>query len=392
MTPVKATPRRLWGGLIGASVAALGLVYMTKPEPQAALREELLTRVEVRPALRAAVSPAERAVGRLMPSRRATLSFEVPGRVVRRVVEPGTEVHKGQALLQLDDGDARNQLEEADAQLKLEQEAVQRDRELLSLAERNAVLQRSEVRRFETLKTKSLTSGSQLDTARQTQIQLEAEVARLQHAVQTAPARLALKRTLRDQAARQLERTVLRAPFDGTVNRVEIDIGDYVAVQTPAVELVDLTSLDLYVEVRGEVLDNLELGQSLAVTAGGRTFAGRLHALQYDPDPTTHTHALLVRLPAGQARPGAIAEVELPRKPLASALVVPVSAITAVGTETSVFRYVAGELQRKPVALGPRVGDLQVISSGLDDGDLVVPKDVAGLSDGQAVAIVTESS
>ena len=57
----------------------------------------------------------------------------------------------------------------------------------------------------------------------------------------------------------------------------------------------------------------------------------------------------------------------------------------SIDGETFVFHYVEGILRRKPVALGPRIGDIQVISEGLLEGDYVVARDIAGLSDGQTV-------
>ncbi len=385
------TPRKLWLGLVAGFLGAAGLVYATRPEPRAALQDQWAVRVDITAVERSSVFPVERAVGRLLPARRAALSFEVPGRVVQRRVEPGMRVVTGQALLQLADEDLRSRLEEAEANYKLEKQAVQRDRDLLLLAERNTVLQRAEVDRLNTLKTRSLTSGSQLDTAQQTQIRLEAEEARLRHAVRTASARLALKKTQLDRSFRQVERTTLRAPFGGIVNVVEADIGDYVSLQTVVVEIVDLDASDLYVEVRGEAVDDLELGQALTVRMGDREVFGRLHSIQVDPDPTTHTHALRVRLPPGQPRLGQLAAVELPRMPLEEVLVVPVSAVLNVEGDAFVFKYGDGNLHRSSVALGPRVGEVQVVYNGVREGDRIVVRDVAGLSDGQAVVVTAET-
>ena len=77
--------------------------------------------------------------------------------------------------------------------------------------------------------------------------------------------------------------------------------------------------------------------------------------------------------------------MELPRKPLDNVMVIPVSAILTVESEAFVFQYNDGILHRKPIQLGPRVGDLQVVSSGLKDRDHIVARDVAGLVDAQLV-------
>lgn len=253
-------------------------------------------------------------------------------------------------------------------------------------------MQRAEVERLSTLNAKALNSGSQLDTARQTLIQTEAEQARLQHAVQTASARLAMKESQRNQAYRQAERSTLRVPFAGTINGVEVNVGDYVSVNQSAVEILDLEHLDLHVEVRGEAVKHLELGQTLVVEISDRETLGRLHMLQYDPDPRTHTHDLRVRLSVHEAKPGSLAAVELPQKPLDNAMVIPVSAILTLENESFVYQHVDRILYRKPIQLGPRVGDLQVVRSGLKDGDHIVARDVAGLVDAQIVDATLEAS
>ncbi len=389
--PSKRTSRKHWIGLVIVTIGIIGITVATKPEPQAALQEQRAIQVKLVTAKRSSVFPVERAVGRLSPARRASTSFEVSGRVVERLTEPGERVFKGQRLIRLDDGDARDRLDEAEAQYELEKDTVRRDRELLELAERNTILQRSEVQRLNSLRTKALTSKSQLDAAQQTLLQLEAEQARLRHLVRTAEIRLALKKTQRNQALKQLQRTTLKAPFAGTVNRVEVDVGDYVSLNQPVVEIVNLDALDLRVEVRGGAIESLELGQTLTVTVNSQELPGRLHAMQLDPDLSTHTHALRIRLPGLGIRPGALAAVELPLSLIEEALIVPVPAILTTDGQTFVFYHDDGVLYRRAVSLGPRIGDMQVVQKGLFEGDRIVARDVAGLSDGQLVDILSGS-
>ena len=386
------TSRRLWFGLVFGLVGSVAMLFATKPEPQAALLEHWSVQVNLAVVDQANVIPVDRVVGRLKPARRANLSFEVQGRIVERITEPGVRVERGQPLARLASRDAQDRLDEAQAQYQLEKEAIRRDRELLSLAERNTILQRAEVDRLSKLTAKALTSKSQVDAARQAQIQLEAEEARLRHSVRTATARLALRKTQLNQAKRDLERATLRAPFAGTVNSFEVEVGDYVTLDQSITEIVDLNSLDLYVEVRGVTIDSLELDKILRVTIGDKAVPGRLHAVQYDPDPSTFTHALRIRLSDHRARPGTLATVELPRAPVNDALTVPVSAIASAYGETFVLRYNDGFLRREPVVLGPRLGDVQVVQEGLKKGDRVVAGDLAGLEEGQRVEGLVETS
>jgi hypothetical protein len=75
----------------------------------------------------------------------------------------------------------------------------------------------------------------------------------------------------------------------------------------------------------------------------------------------------------------------VPLRPLPGALVVPATAVLLEEGQAYLFRVVGERLKRVPVRLGPRVGEQQVIASGIDAGQTVVVRDVAALADDQLV-------
>lgn len=372
--------------LLGLVLAAV-LLLLTAPEKEAELREAVPTRVKAATVALHDLVPAETVSGRLEPARKASLHFELAGQVATRDVEPGQTVAAGTLLLSLSAGDYRDALAEADAQFAQEQRNIQRDRELLTLARQNYALQKNDLGRLEQLGADSLVSKSHLDEVRIQLIRLESEVAQLKASTASADARLALKETARNRAARNLERTRLPAPFAGTVNRVEAQAGDYVTPSQQIVDLVDTASLDMYVEVRGDVMESLSQGQAVEVEVGGNTLPGEVFAIQLDPDPVTFTHALRVRLAGDGARPGQVAQVRLPLQTLRQVVAVPATAVLYEEGQTFVFRVNGDTLERVEVVLGHRVGELQEIRRGIGRDELVVTRDVAALSDGQVVSV-----
>ncbi|MGD8311915.1 MAG: efflux RND transporter periplasmic adaptor subunit, partial [Gammaproteobacteria bacterium] len=330
--------------------------------------------------------PTETVSGRLMPARKAALHFELAGQVDERPVEPGQAVEAGDLLLSLAAGDFEDALAEAGAQLEQEAADIQRDRRLLQLSRRNYTLQKNELDRLLKLGEESLVSKSLLDETRIKLLQLEAEVARLGTSVGSAEARLALREAARNRAARNLERTRLTAPFAGTVNSVAVQAGDYVTPNQPVVELVDASALDLYVEVRGDVVQSLAQGRQVDVAIdGGVTRRGEIIALQVDPDPQTFTHALRIRLQGDGIWPGQVAQVRLPLNPLRQVTAVPSTAVLFDEGQAYVFRLNSHNLEQVPVRPGNRVGELRVIRAGIRPGDRIVTRDVAALSHGQTV-------
>lgn len=375
-------------GIIAALVGLVILLVLTAPDSEPVLEESVVPAVQVALVGLHDLLPTETVSGRLEPARKAALHFELAGQVSERPVEPGQAVAQGDPLLQLASGDYEDALAEAEAMLAQEKRNVQRDRELLALSRNNYTLQKNDLDRLLKLGEDSLVSKSRLDETRIKLIQLESEVARLKSSVATAESRIALKQAARNRAARNLERTQLPAPFAGTVNAVNAQIGDYVTPSQVMVDLIDAAALDLYAEVRGSVAQSLNQGQAITVEVDGTEFPGTLIALQMDPSPDTFTHALRVRIDGQRARPGQVAQVRLPLQQRRRVTAVPSTAILFDEGQAFVFRLDQDVLKQVPVTTGERVDGLQVVLQGLDERDRVVSRDVSALSHGQRVQVL----
>ncbi len=253
------------------------LLLLTVPDENPELQQVIVPVVQVATVGLRDLVPVETVSGRLEPARKTSLHFELAGQLHARPVEPGQSVQAGEALLMLDSGDYEDALAEAEAQLVQETLNIERDRELLKLSRSNYALQKNDLDRLLKLGEDSLVSKSRLDETRIKLIQLESEVAQLRSSVASAESRLALKEAARNRAARNLERTQLPAPFAGTVNAVNVQVGDYVTPGHAVVDLVDAASLDLYAEVRGDIAQSLAQGQVVTVEVNGAQAPGRGH-------------------------------------------------------------------------------------------------------------------
>jgi RND family efflux transporter MFP subunit len=380
---VKLTrPRQLLILLLLTASALLLLII--QPAEQPALRSLAPSPVLVDVVSRTNLDPQELVSGRLQPVRRAWLRFEVDGRVVERRVEPGQSVTAGDVLLTLDDQDYRDVLIQAEADWQQAEADLQRDQGLLKLAERSRKLQEEEVSRLNSLGERSLASKTRLGDAQALLAQRQSEEARLRASVATGPQRVAAGKATMDRARRNLERATLWAPFAGRVNQVKLQVGDYASRNQQALEIIS-DQLDYYAQVRGPVARALSLGQRVTVRVAESSYTATLSALQPDPDPSTFTHAIRLRMPESETRSGALAIAQLPLQPVRNALVVPSTAILLEEGGAFVFRLEGERLRRVAVQLGPRVGEQQVIVSGIDAGEQVVVRDVAALADDQVV-------
>lgn len=381
------TPRKYLVVLAIAIILAVSLLFWTKPVKQPETREIPPTRVAVVQVLSQDIYPTDKVTGRLQASRKTVLHFELAGPLAERKVEPGARVQAGEVLLRLADADYQNAVVDAKAALQQEQAAITRDRQLLALATREQELQAQAVARLERLGRDSLVSQTARDEAQSRLLQLQADGARMQHSVATGESRLQQREATLSRAQHDLERTQLSAPLHGIVNQVYVQLGDYVAPNVPVLELLNVGELDLYAEVTGATAAALQLSQKVSVRIAEEERQGELVAVQTDPNPTTNTHAIRIRLSAQGWLPGELAEVNLALAQIRGARVVPISAVLQEEGKSYVFLVKNGMAQRTEVSMGVRVKDLQVINAGVSVGDQIVARNLAALADGERVEV-----
>ncbi|MEM8844214.1 MAG: efflux RND transporter periplasmic adaptor subunit [Pseudomonadota bacterium] len=372
-------------GIVFITLLIIWLLLWTKPQPQAKLETLIPLKVALAEVVEREVQPDEQVTGRLQPIKDAQIHFEVAGKVISRQVEPGMSVARGEVLLSLEEDDYRNELEQVEADLIIEQQGVVRDKELLTLAKKNLQLQQQEVKRLESLIGDNLIAQSRLDSTRQQVFDLQAEVARLEYSVATNAARVKMKKAQKDLAQRNLTRTVLRAPFNGIVNEVFIDEGDYITANQGALILVDTEEFDVQVDVRGELVAALRLNQKVFVEVNRKVIDGVIIALQHDPDINTNTHQIRVRIPNENIRAGALASVTIPLAIEEKAKLIPVSSIVNLHGNTYVYVFNGNKVIKTVVVVGRRVGNEYILLSGLDVGQKIVARDVLSLVDDQLV-------
>ncbi|MEM7401957.1 MAG: efflux RND transporter periplasmic adaptor subunit [Pseudomonadota bacterium] len=380
-------PKQLIGSIaaIVITIMVVGLLFLFQKGPQAKLEELPPLKVLLHEVHRQDVLPTESLTGRLQPVKTAQLKFEVQGRVQQRMLEPGTQVQQGDEILKLDAKDLQDQLTQAQSQFDIERAGILRDQRMLKLAKQNLQLQKAEVQRYEKLNNDSLISASQLDAARQQMLSLDSQVSELQYKVSTSKARLSLKEAERDVAKRNLERATLIAPFSGYVNEITAEVGDFVTANQIVATTVDTSSLDLHLDVRGDVVSALRLNQDVDVIVSSKVIPGKLIALQPDPNISTNTHAIRIRLSGNDVQSGMLASADLPLGERADVITVPVSAVSTIAGESFVYAFFDDSLKKITVDLSSRVGSEYIVSSGLQAGTKIVARDVAGLKDGQRV-------
>ena len=370
--------------IISITLLVVKLLIAFKPPPKNETREIQVTRVQTFIVAAKTLKPTLQVTGRLEPARRANLYFQIPGIITAVKIDPGQRVEKGEALLSIDAADYQDRLRETEAMLQQETTGIERDRELLALARHNEQLSQAEVDRLGKLGSK-LSSQSSLDVAQQKLTQLRGEHLRLKFAIDTAQQRIALKTAARDKAQRNVGRTTLRAPFDGLVNQVSVDPGDYATTLSGmAVEIID-AQLVAGFNLPASVVRGLQPGATIIVTIDNREYSGTLISIQPDPDATTATHPAHITISGEGLISGQIALIELPTAAASNATVAPVTALLNDDGIHSLFVVHQHKLERRTIIPGIRHNGWQQIREGVEPGEIIVARNVAALADGQRV-------
>ncbi len=364
----------------GLFVLALGLVAATwiacndsnaSPRGEtavAAAPPETRLRVRVDSVRLDALPIEDRITATVRAYHRATITAETQGRVLERVVEPGTDVEVDGGILRLEGSRMELELRRAEASLSAA-------RTVLAHAKR-------EFARGERLLAQKALSTQQYDD--------------LQHGVDRARDEVALAVVARDTAKRNLADTRIDAPFAGTVDSIAVDVGDYVTPGTPVAVLVDLSRVRILGSVTAGEAARLVPGTIARVTfrdLGGDVFEARLESVARVASAKDGTYAIELRMddPERKLRDGLVAKVELPDPDQSPRLIAKRAALLRRNGHPEVFVIEGGGdatvARTRRVRTGRSAGEWIEILEGLSEGDRVVWDGHFALGDGVAVVI-----
>jgi RND family efflux transporter MFP subunit len=302
--------------------------------------------------------------GSIQPERRADLRAEVSAVVLQVLKENGDAVRKGDLLMRLDDTAIRDSLASAEESARAAGQAFEQ-------AER-------QVQRLKTLQSQGMTSMQALE---------DAEVRR-----NNTQSELAAARSRVVAARQQLQRTEVRAPFDGIVSERKASAGDTAQIGKELVKVIDPASMRFEGLVSADRMHEIQPGQAVEFRVNGfpqAAFAGRVKRIDASANATTRQVEVLVAFADPAAAPrvaGLYAEGRIATG-AKQALSLPEASIVREQSAAYVWRVKDKALAKTPVQLGERdarTGEYPV-RGGLAEGDQVVRNPNAALQNGQKV-------
>jgi membrane fusion protein (multidrug efflux system) len=194
-----------------------------------------------------------------------------------------------------------------------------------------------------------------------------------------------------DQIDFDLQQSIISAPFAGTVTAKRTEVGQWVAVGDPVMDMVSLDELEVVVEVPEQYFSSLNPGARASVTfeaVPGLEAGGHITAIIPRADPEARTFPVKMRIPNREGRIGVgmLAQVSFPAGESYRATVVPKDAVIRRGPQEFVF-LVNGDntVSMVPVETGQGVGSWVAVEGPVQAGQKVVTRGNERLRPGQSV-------
>lgn len=353
----------LRGAMLGAGIALVLVACGGDDKPADAPRTVLV----VQPGNLAAEGVAAFA-GEIHARQESALSFRLGGNLLRRLVDAGDQVRRGQVLAELDPGDQALQANAARAQL--------------AAAEADLARVRGDLARYKKLVDQQLVSRSTYDAQLAAYKAAEGQVnaARAQAAV----------------AGNQADYTRLRAPRDGVVATRQAEAGQVVAAGQTIFTLAGDSGREVAISLPESRIRDFQTGQPAMVelwSAPGQQLQGRIREIAAAADPQTRTYAARVALEGdaeAEVALGQSARVYIVDAKSGSGLRVPLAAVQR-GTNGASSLWVVddkGQVRQCSVQLGAFGEDTVPVLSGLRANEWVVAGGGHLLREGEAVKAV----
>lgn len=305
--------------------------------------------------------------GSIQPERKADLRAEVSAVVLQVLKENGDSVRRGDVLVRLDQTSIRDNLQSAEANARNATQA-------LDQAERNLV-------RLKTLRASGMTSLQALD---------DAEVRR-----NAAQSELSASNARAVVARQQLERTLVRAPFDGVVSDRKASAGDTASIGKELLKVIDPGSMRFAGRVSADKISVVSVGQAVSFRINGyagQEFRGKV--TRVDPSANDVTRQVEVLVSINDAKlprvAGLYAEGTIEASSM-KAVTLPESVLVRAGDKASAWRVKANKLNQIELVLGardPRSGHFEV-RGGLAAGDIILRNPSSSFKEGQSVELVS---
>ncbi len=383
----KSSRVSLWVGLVVVVLAAA--VYVLYGSSASTTEVQTGTVQRLAPASAQSLLTA---TGYVVAQRAAAVASKGTGRLEELRVEEGDQVKAGDII-------ARLEADDVNASLSASKAAVGQAAAALEVAKAQAREAKLRYDRVMDLKDKKLASDAEYDQARAANESAVANVASAEAGLNAAKANV-------EWAEVQVENTIIRAPFDGTVLTKTADVGEVVAPfassassRGAVVTIADMSSLEVEADVSESNIQQIRVDQPCLVTLDAipaEPYRAKVKKIVPTADRSKATVMVKVSfdkidsrvLPEMSAKinflPSGQSTEEVSTKTI---LTVPSAAIVSRNGSQIVFVAKQGRVSARTIDTGQTYGGVVEVRAGVDIGEVVVLTPPEGMADGDPIKL-----
>jgi membrane fusion protein, multidrug efflux system len=288
--------------------------------------------------------------GTFEPNKETKVSADIQGKISSVLVDVGSIVKKGEALIQLDNSLVKLQLQTVEIQI----EGLEAD-----------------LKRYTVLAKADAIQGVQLEKT-----ELALRTAKVQ------------KATLMEQ----INKTTIMAPFSGIVTAKLTEEGAFAAPGIPLMQITDISNVKFTVNVPENELSQFELNQIYMLTAdvypetelsgkvimtGSKANMGNSFPVQFSVKNTTDL----------KIKSGMFGSVHIKKDGDEKHIIIPASSIVGTNIQPQVYTVNNGKAILKNITISKRFQNKAVVSDGLTGGDMIITNGFINLFDGANVSV-----
>ncbi|MFP4284478.1 MAG: efflux RND transporter periplasmic adaptor subunit [Desulfovermiculus sp.] len=372
--------------------------------------------VEVKAAQEAKIARILERTGEVVATESVVIAATKEGPIAYCPWREGDEVKAGEKLIEIDRQVHRAEARQAEAELKVAKAKLadlkagtrpeEIDQAKASVRKWQTTLEEAQTtyERQKRLQSQEFTSEQSLDQARErmevTRAELEdaeeklrmlkagptgTEIAVQEASVEDTEAKL-------DLARAHLEESLIKAPFDGVIDKVHVRRGDLATPRSPLIEMFDPDSLVVRFSVNEAHAAAMRPGLPVKVqldALSGQTFQGEISRVYPSLEDDLHTRTVEAELAGSQdLMPHQFARIILQLKVVKNAVIVPVEAVSEKPDGSKVVFVVEdGEAVQRSIEVGIEQEQRVQVVKGIEQGDQVVVAGSDGLNDGTPVRV-----
>ncbi len=395
--------------ILGGSVFVTMEMIKSKPEPKARHAFKTVYTIKTTTTELADHQPNFISYGEVVAARNVDLRSLVSGEVVSisQKLQAGARVTAGEALVEIDsfsfDGAVREaranlketsaRLAENEARIVSEQSKQVSARDQLAIAERDLARAKS-LRKNGTMTQQQVEARTLIVSQRQQSLNLSSNMVKIEQArLEQQQAAIERLKWRLAQAERNLENTILKAPFAGIVRSSTVDVGKLLSANDVVVSLYEPGNFEAKFTLTDAQFGRLQndadglAGRKVDViwNIGGREvhFPGRIERIGAEINSSRGGVEVYAALDNSgdkiELRPGAFVEIIVSDQQFTDTVKLPEQAIY---NGMHVYVMDDGKLHKRAVTIVAYDGENVLISTGLKSGEKVLTTRIAEVSDG----------